>query len=112
MARTTAEHVVFEVIDLPEIEIETPETETPETETPETDKPETDKPETPCECGPDCRKAYRPVMGVDGKGAGLAWITQKGVKGTYYRVGSFSTEEFTPGATEKIVVTRGLIARA
>ena len=106
MARTTAEHVVFEVIDLPEIEIETP-----ETDKPETDKPETDKPETPCECGPDCRKAYRPVMGVDGKGAGLAWITQKGVKGTYYRVGSFSTEEFTPGATEQIVIKRGLIAR-
>ena len=98
MSRTSAEHVVMmqvEYLPLPE----------------PPKAVENDAPETPEAVGPDAEYAYVPVMGVDGKAAGLQWIMQHGIEGETYRVASFSTGPFSVGAVEKIVVKRSLIAQ-
>ena len=97
MARTESEHVVFMIVEY-----------SPPVENVENVE---NGPETPCECGPDCRTAYVPVMAVTGKASGLDWIKNHGNENCEYRVGTFSTGAFKLGKIEKVVVKRSLIAQ-
>ena len=88
MARTASEHVVFMVVDSP-----------------------VENADEAVAVGNGAAKAYIPVTEVDGKAAGLQWITQNARDGVFYRVGTFSTIAYKVGEVQKVVVKRDLIAQ-